>query len=411
MLFFEVVFLSFRITIRALYDAGESLDSTPIVASLTSSKLNDVSSSESSDTTSHANSPTATPTNETGINSSKRDYLEGKECKQGIDAMRREPPEHISTHESWKQTKDLVSEHASADEHSNSSLPPTVPLSGEHSVLVPSAKPQMKDPTTPGSPLSPRSVSTSPRDVHIQEGELLQLSDKNEAVQECKPPSSLESSTTTVKRGGMDVPALRFEPESTMNSEKPAEGVTVTGGVGMQPHCAPPPPGTFDTITQAHPKHMISLSDNQGSILSSDYGQIAEQKYDSDENTSHHFCEMSDTSTHKSKHMATPSESVSSDRKAASDYLQMDTPISSEDVTASLEGITAGDNKHEGSFDEATDKLPTSPKLTTDCAAHAAHAGVSGEHTTVGSGSLASFLLSQLETDLHKSVATKKTLV
>lgn len=400
------MFLSFRITIRALYDAGESPESTPIVASLTSSKLNDVSSSESSDTTSHANSPTATPTNETGINSSKRDYLEGKECEQGIDAMRREPPEHIPTHESWKQTKDLVSEHASADEHSNSSLPPpTVPLSGEHSALVPSAKPQMKDPATPGSPLSPRSVSTSPRDMHIQEGELLQLSDKSEAVQECKPPSSLESSTTIVKRGGMDVPALRFEPESTMNSEKPVEGVTVTGGVGIQPHCAPPPLGTFDTITQAHPKHMISLSDNQGSILSSDYGQIAEQKYDSDENTSYHFCEMSDTSTHKSKHMATPSESVSSDRKAASDYLQMDIPISSKDVTASLEGITAGDNKHKGSFDEGTDQLPTSPKLTTDCAAHA---GVSGEHTTVGSGPLASFLLSQLETDLHKSVATKK---
>ena len=406
MLFFEVVFLSFRITIRALYDVGESPDSTPIVASLTSHKLNDVSSSESSDTTSHPNSPTATPTNETGINSSKTTNMEGKECEQGIDAMRREPPEHTPTHESWKQTKDLVSEHASAYEHGNSSLPPTVPVLGEHSVLLPSAKPQMKDPAaTPGSSLSPRSVSTSPWGTHIQEGELLQLSDKNEAVHECKPPLSLESSTTIVKRGGMDVPALRFEPESTMNSEKPAQGVTVTGGAGIQPQRAPPPPGTFDTVTQAHPKHMISLSDNQGSIFSSDYGQIAEQKYDSDENTSHHFCEPSDTSTHKSKHTATPSESVLSDRKAASDYLQMDIPNSSEDATASLEGITVGDNKHKGSFDEATDQLPTSPKLTTDCGAHA---GVSGEHTTVGSGPLASFLLSQLETDLHKSVATKK---
>ena len=387
----SLLFLSFRITIRALYDAGESQDSIPIVASLTSHKVNDVPSSESSDTTSHADSPVAMPTNETGTNSLN---LEGKERKVDIDAMRQEPPEHAPTHESWKQSKDFVSENASGDEHGNSSLPTTVPLPGEHSVLVPSAELQMKDHAIPGSPVSPRSLSTSP--PYIPEGEPLQLSDKSEAVQECKPPLSTESSTTTVKRGGMDVPALRFEPESTMNSEKPAKGVTVTGGAGIQPQCAHPPPGIFDTITQTHPKHI--LSDKQGS----DYGEIAQQKYDSDENASHHSCEPSDTSTHKSKHMATLSEPVSSDRKPMSD-LQID--ISSEDLTASLEDITTGDNKHKGSF-EVTNKLPTSPERTTDCAAHVRVS----EETTVGSNCLASFLLSQLETDLHKSVAATKNL-
>ena len=387
--------LSFRITIRALYDAGESQDSTPIVASLTSHKVNDVPSSESSDTTSHADSPVAMPTNETGTNSLN---LEGKERELDIDAMRQEPPEHTPTHESWKQSKDFVSENASGDEHGNSSLPTTVPLPGEHSVLVPSAELQMKDHAIPGSPVSPRSLSTSP--PYIPEGEPLQLSDKSEAVQECKPPLSTESSTTTVKRGGMDVPALRFEPESTMNSEKPAKGVTVTGGAGIQPQCAHPPPGIFDTITQTHPKHMILLSDKQGS----DYGEIAQQKYDSDENASHHSCEQSDTSTHKSKHMATLSEPVSSDRKPMSDLLQIDI-ISSEDLTASLEGITTGDNKRKGSF-EVTNQLPTSPERTTDCAAHVRVS----EETTVGSNCLASFLLSQLETDLHKSVAATKNL-
>lgn len=387
--------LSFRITIRALYDAGESQDSTPIVASLTSHKVNDVPSSESSDTTSHADSPVAMPTNETGTNSLN---LEGKERELDIDAMRQEPPEHTPTHESWKQSKDFVSENASGDEHGNSSLPTTVPLPGEHSVLVPSAELQMKDHAIPGSPVSPRSLSTSP--PYIPEGEPLQLSDKSEAVQECKPPLSTESSTTTVKRGGMDVPALRFEPESTMNSEKPAKGVTVTGGAGIQPQCAHPPPGIFDTITQTHPKHMILLSDKQGS----DYGEIAQQKYDSDENASHHSCELSDTSTHKSKHMATLSEPVSSDRKPMSDLLQIDI-ISSEDLTASLEGITTGDNKRKGSF-EVTNQLPTSPERTTDCAAHVRVS----EETTVGSNCLASFLLSQLETDLHKSVAATKNL-
>lgn len=385
------LFLSFRITIRALYDAGESQDSTPIVASLTSHKVNDVPSSESSDTTSHADSPVAMPTNETGTNSLN---LKGKERELDIDAMHQEPPEHTPTHESWKQSKDFVPEHASGDEHGNSS---TVPLPGEHSVQVPSAEPQMKDHAIP---VSPRSLSTSP--PYIPEGEPLQLSDKSEAVQECKPPLSMESSTTTVKRGGMDVPALRFEPESTMNSEKPAKGVTVTGGAGIQPQRAHPPPGIFDTITQTHPKRMISLSDKQGS----DYGEIPQQKYDSDdESTSHHSCEPSDTSTHKSKHMATLSEPVSSDRKAVSDLLQVDIPVSSEAITASLEGIiTMGENERKGSFDEVTDQLPTSPNPTTDCAAHARVS----EETTVGSSSLASFLLSQLETDLHQSVAATK---
>ena len=390
----SLLFLSLRITIRALYDAGESQDSTPIVASLTSHKVNDVPSSESSDTTSHADSPVAMPTNETGTNSLN---LEGKERKLDIDAMRQEPPEHTPTHESWKQSKDFVSENASGDEHGNSSLPTTVPLPGEHSVLVSSAELQMKNHAIPGSPVSPRSLSTSP--PYIPEGEPLQLSDKSEAVQECKPPLSTESSTTTVKRGGMDVPALRFEPESTMNSEKPAKGVTVTGGAGIQPQCAHPPPGIFDTITQTHPKHIL-LSDKQGS----DYGEIAQQKYDSDENASHHSCEPSDTSTHKSKHMATLSEPVSSDRKPMSDLLQIDI-ISSEDLTASLEGITTGDNKRKGSF-EVTNKLPTSPERTTDCATHVRVS----EETTVGSNCLASFLLSQLETDLHKSVAATKNL-
>lgn len=491
-----------------MYDAGESRDSNPIVASLTS--------------TSHTNSPVArnsddrmrtdhlSPecdsgsilTNEIGTSVSERASLEESECKRGADTKGQDLPECTPTHETWKQCENLLLEQAKglrAEEfrenvkeggHSNSSLALTVPFSGrdtEKWTSVQASSPELETGRQPATtdyhiplplknvstspvplslrnvstspvPLPLRNLSTSPSDNSAQEDGLGSLPDLElSSSDKSKPP--LVYNTTAAQVGGLEIPTpntLRSEPESTMNSEDHTNGATTTENKStvnlIQPQSTHPSSKTFDASMQTQPQHTVkSMSDKQGSIGAED-GEITalnSQKCDSDENGSR----LPDTDTFvESKHMAALSEPVSSNQKAVSDFLHMDTILlSSADgrvhetggvgtnqkpgckemvcfTVPSPEGFAQGENKSKETLDQLPSRLgvtdttqlpnpklssitppdikPTaeSPKLTTtkvslECETHTS---VGSKQATEDSSSqdLASLLLTQLETDL-----------
>jgi len=241
-----------------------------------------------------------------------------------------------------------------------------------------------------------------------------------------------------------------------MNSEDHTNGATTTENKStvnlIQPQSTHPSSKTFDASMQTQPQHTVkSMSDKQGSIGAED-GEITalnSQKCDSDENGSR----LPDTDTFvESKHMAALSEPVSSNQKAVSDFLHMDTILlSSADgrvhetggvgtnqkpgckemvcfTVPSPEGFAQGENKSKETLDQLPSRLgvtdttqlpnpklssitppdikPTaeSPKLTTtkvslECETHTS---VGSKQATEDSSSqdLASLLLTQLETDL-----------
>ena len=395
-----------------MYDAGESRDSNPIVASLTStSHASSQVAMDSDDKMNTDHLPTACNlgsilTNEIGTNVSERASLEESECKRGADTERQDTPEHTRTHlETWKHCETLISGQAtglqageSREEvqeggHRNSSPALAVPYLGRDSekwtsVQAASAasSPELETGRQPATtdchiPLPLKCVSTSPRDKSAEKDGLGSLPDL-ELNSSDKRASPLVDNTTAAQVGGIEIPtsnALRSESESTMNSEDATNGATTTATEStvnlIPPQSTHPASPTFDANTQ-HTQHTAkSISDKQGSIGAED-GEITvlnSQKCDWDEEGS----KLPDTSTFaQTKHMATLPEPVSSDRKVVSDSLHMDTILLSgaegrmqetggvgtnqklgcEEMVrftvASLEGIIQGDYKKKVSLDQ-----------------------------------------------------------